>query len=136
MNDKILKKYALTGWILITKGILVVVLIYAGLEFSQNDEVLPKSDINIPQQKNVNQENSILLDDFENSLVALDLSICIMPSVNRIRSKNVRFERNGVIPGSERLAFCYIDRGVHICVDNRYPVIFQGNGSIDIQKTI
>ncbi|MCW9017416.1 MAG: hypothetical protein OQJ89_10655, partial [Kangiellaceae bacterium] len=94
------------------------------------DSLLPRDK---PISVNV-REDVILSRNFTNPTVRLSYTLAITNEVNRIRSQNIVFERSGFIPKSEQLEFCHQQNNFHICTDNNYPVIWNKDGTIEVQE--
>ena len=86
-----------------------------------------------PKPINVRQD-IVMSQNFYNPSVRLSYTVSITNQVNHIRAQNVVFERYGLIPKSERLEFCIEHHHFHICTDNNYPVIWNKDGSIEVQE--
>lgn len=81
------------------------------------------------------REDIVLSQNFINRSFRLSYTLSITNSVDRIRAQNVVFERNGFIPSSEQLKYCFVQNNFHICTDNNYPVIWNKDGTVEVQES-
>ena len=107
---------------------LILFIVYLIFSLSIYDET------GFPDNSISTHRASLLTEDFVDMSAWLNYTITILPTVNKIRSKNLVFERNGLIPENEQLKYCSEVNNIQICTHSNFPVVHKINGVIEVQE--